>query len=375
MNTMSRPILKVNLDALSLNWQRIRACFTGQVVGAVVKHDAYGLGLQQVVQALALSGCQHFWVDTPESGLAVRAALPEATFQVQVFVLCGLAGLEIADHAAHGLIPVLHSLDDINHVKSHSRCAATPYSVAIQLDTGLTRLGLQESDLYILADIQNAFDGFHITDWVTQLSRFDAPLDPVCVQQRHLFECWTKKLPLARRCVTTSSGMFADQRLHFDHARVGSALYGIDTSRDMANPMDVVATLTAPVLQVLKVPAGTSIGYGGQFRTRRPSVFATVAAGYGDGLPVSFGYGGQVSVHGQLAPAFGGIAMGLLSVDITDLPVDFVKVGESVELYGSSLELRDVAARLGLTPAAVLVPSAIKAERRYQYKGGVNPNS
>ena len=365
MSHEARPELHVNLDALRRNWQRVGARFTGQVVGAVVKHDAYGLGLPQVVSTLVAAGCRHFWVDTPHRGLAVRAALADPSLPVQVFVLYGLAGMDMADQAAHGLTPVLNSLDDVARVRDHARRTATRHNVSIQLDTGLTRLGLRETDLATLARNPTLLDGLRITDWVTQLSRFDAPLDPACVQQRRLFEHWTAQLPPARRCVATSAGMFADQHLHFDHARVGSALYGIDTLRDPAQALDVVASLTAPVLQVVTVPAQTSIGYGNQFTTQRPSVIATVAAGYGDGLPATLAHGGKVSIHGRLAPIVGGLAMGLLSVDITDLPIDCVEPGDAAELYGTCLPLSDVAARAGLPPAAVLVPSAIKAERVY----------
>ena len=371
MSHEARPELHVNLDALRRNWQRVKARFTGQVVGAVVKHDAYGLGLPQVVPTLAAAGCRHFWVDTPQRGLATRAVLPDPSLPVQVFVLYGLAGMDMADQAAHGLIPVLNSLDDVARVRDHARRTATHHYVAIQLDTGLTRLGLREPDLATLAHNPGLLDGLCITDWVTQLSRFDAPLDPACVQQRRLFEHWTAQLPPARRCVATSAGVFAEHHLHFDHARVGSALYGIETLRDPAQPLDIVATLTAPVLQVVAVPTQTTIGYGSQFSTQRPSVIATVAAGYGDGLPASLAHGGMVSIHGQFAPIVGGIAMGLLSVDITDLPVGCVKPGDTAELYGNDLPLSDVAARAGLPPAAMLVPSAIKADRVYRQGGAI----
>jgi alanine racemase len=91
----------------------VGARFTGQVVGAVVKHDAYGLGLPQVVSTLVAAGCRHFWVDTPHRGLAVRAALADPSLPVQVFVLYGLAGMDMADQAAHSLTPVLNSLDEV----------------------------------------------------------------------------------------------------------------------------------------------------------------------------------------------------------------------------------------------------------------------
>jgi alanine racemase len=360
-----RPLLTVNLDALQRNWRNVRARFSGQDVGAVVKHDAYGLGLAQVVPTLAAAGCRHFWADTPLCGLAVKAALSDTEQEVQVLVLYGLIGMSMPDQAANGLIPVLTSLEEIAQVNRDARCNATQYKVAIHLDTGLTRLGLREPDVAALIRNPALLDGFHITDWVTQLSRFDAPMDPACVRQRHLFESWTAQLPPARRCVATSAGVFADRRLHFDHARVGGALYGIDTSPDSVQQLATVATLTAPVLQVVAVPPQTAIGYGSLYSTSRPSVIATIAAGYGDGLPVSLARGGHVFLQGHQAPVVGAVAMGLLNVDISDLPGGSVKLGDQAELYGPNLNLSTVAASAGLSQAAIFVPAAIKADRRY----------
>ena len=112
------------------------------------------------------------------------------------------------------------------------------------------------------------------------------------------------------------------------------------------------------------MPADTAVGYGGLFRTPRPSLIATVAAGYGDGLPMPLAQGGQVVLHGHAAPMVGAMAMGLLSVDVTDLPAGAVRPGDAAELYGTHLNLNSVARRAGLSAAAVLVPSASRAERR-----------
>ncbi|MDO9158324.1 MAG: alanine racemase, partial [Burkholderiaceae bacterium] len=124
------PLLTVDLDALRCNWQRVQARFTGQCVGAVVKHDAYGLGLAHVVPVLAAAGCRYFWVDTPQRGLAVRAALPAHAPHADVLVLYGLAGMSMADHAAHGLVPVLTSLEEVASVRESARLHHTPHRVA-----------------------------------------------------------------------------------------------------------------------------------------------------------------------------------------------------------------------------------------------------
>lgn len=358
------PRLEVDLEALADNWQLVCSRFQGRRVGAVVKHDAYGLGMKQVIPTLVEQGCRSFWVDTLERGLEARSLVQDVNSQV--LVLYGLLGQDIAELAANGLTPVLTGLHEVAKVRDAAYRDGKVYRVAVHLDTGLTRLGLTATDVAFLAENPQNTQGMCITDWVTQLSRFDAPGDPHCIRQRERFDQWLAQLPAARRCVSTSAGIFSDASIHFDHARVGSALYGLDTSADQSQGLRVVATLKAPVLSVITAPPQTSIGYGGLFRTNRASRIATIAAGYGDGIPISLAQGGLVSIHGRLAPVVGGVAMGLFNVDVTDLVDVPVAPGDGVEIYGKNRSIGDVAALAGLPQAAILVPTAIKAERSYK---------
>ena len=159
--------------------------------------------------------------------------------------------------------------------------------VALHLDTGLTRLGFGAAELPLLLPHSAVWADIQPQLWVSHLGRFHDPEAPECLQQRTLFTQWTRALPAAERSIATSSSIFADPGWHFDHARVGSALLGVPASVRPTPALRPVASLYAPVLRVAEVPHGTEVGYAGSYRTPGPRRIATVALGYGDGLPFS----------------------------------------------------------------------------------------
>ena len=103
------PRLSLDLDALAHNWRTVVAASAGQRIGAVVKNDAYGLGVQAIAPALWALGCREFWVCTFDEALALYHSALAATKNeaIRILVLNGLAGAQPEDFAAHGFVPVL----------------------------------------------------------------------------------------------------------------------------------------------------------------------------------------------------------------------------------------------------------------------------
>lgn len=356
-----RPTLRVDLGAVARNWQAARRAFLGARLGAVLKYDAYGLGMAQVAPVIAAAGCRDFWLAHGEEGEALRTILPEGEAP-RVFVLNGLAGHDPADLFARAIIPVLTHIGEVDAAAAHARRAGTPQRVAIHLDTGLTRVGLQEGDIATLVADPHRLAGLRIEAWVTQLGHFDDLSCAESLEQRDRFDRWTAQLPRAERSLATSTGAFGDPGWHFDHARIGSALYGVQAGR-VPYPVTCAASLSATVLRVVEVPAGVEVGYGSAFRTRRPSRLATIAMGYGDGLPFSRATSAMVSFGGRLAPLVGTPSMALVTADVTDLPGGQVKPGDSAEFYGASQDVESLARALGVATNALLVPTARLAHR------------
>ena len=355
-----RPVITIDLAAIRQNWRTVADTYTGAHMGAVIKNDAYGLGSARIAPLLDQLGCRNFWVDTFDAALTVRHVVRDGT----IFVLHGMAGVDAAQCRALDIVPVLVSMGDLAMARSDAQRLG-PLRVAIHLDSGLSRVGLNHAEVDNVANDLSLLSGLEIAAWVTHLGRFSDPQASENLLQRTRFLEWTARLPRAPLSIATSSCVFAEPSWHLDHARVGSALYGVDTTP--SNPQGVVpaATLSAPVLRVATLPPGTEIGYSGAYRTQRTSVIATLAVGYGDGLPFSLANQGQVAIGGRLAPIVGGISMGLIAVDVTSFAEGQVLPGMHATIFGTELRLEQVAASAGIAPNALLVASAIHASRRY----------
>src|SRR3546814_3853837 len=144
--TAAGAVLTVDLDAIGANWRLLRDRMGGVPCAAVVKADAYGLGMARVAPALAAAGCRTFFVAQLDEGIALRALLPEATIGVLSAPVAGCAAL----YARHGLMPVLNGLPDIDAWAAFARADAAPPAI-VQLDTGMCRLGLAPAEVEALA--------------------------------------------------------------------------------------------------------------------------------------------------------------------------------------------------------------------------------
>ncbi|MCI0429643.1 MAG: alanine racemase, partial [Rhodospirillales bacterium] len=127
--------LTVDLGAIQRNYWRLGAeVDAGVECAAVVKADAYGLGMRQVAPALAQAGAEAFFVAQLEEGVVLRSLLPA----VEIFVLNGLQpGLE-AEFEAHRLIPVLNSLGEIASWTAQARARGHALPAAVHIDTGMS---------------------------------------------------------------------------------------------------------------------------------------------------------------------------------------------------------------------------------------------
>lgn len=359
------PWLEVDLDAISANWRTVGQVYSGGRVGAVVKHDAYGLDASRIGPWLARLGCRHFWVDTYDEGVRLQAALGDGG-PFGVFVMHGLGARDPADFEAASLIPVVTDAAELARLRTQGRARSGPgcaMRIAVQLDIGLTRLGLNEAELRALTP--QAWEGLEVVAWVGQLSRFDRPDDPVCLEQQQRFVRGTAAGPAAERSLACSAGVFGSPQGHFDHARVGSALYGVVAGPMVEGRLQTAVTLRARVLRVQRVPAGTGVGYGPGWTTPEARTLATLALGYGHGLLPAFAEGGHVVARGQRVPLRGGVAMGLCTADVSTLPEGQVRAGDWVEVYGAQQALHEVARAMSISPNALLVPTAKGARRTY----------
>lgn len=360
----SAPLLEVDLDAVRANYAQLRGRYRGAVLAAVLKSDAYGLGLEPVARALRSAGCRAFWVNDLDEAARLRAAAPDA----RIYCLMGLAGRDAADFESVGAVPALVSLTEIEHCALHAARVGRRVPVAIQIDTGLGRLGLSPDDAAALAAAPGLLGGLDIGCYVSHLAAYNLPDDPANDAQRQLLIRLVAALPPAPVSLAASSGVYMGADWHFDMARAGSALFGVQTSVRHQEGLTPCYALTAPILSVAEHPAGRRVGYRGATELRRRSRVATVAIGYANGLPQGYINVSAARIGGLPAPLVGGIAMNMTMLDVTDLPPGLALEGARAAFFDAARTIEHVADQLGCAPNALL--TQIGAGTRKAYSGG-----
>lgn len=340
------PGLTVDLSALTANWHNLRAKSETAECAAVVKANAYGLGAIEVTRALMQAGCQHFFVATLDEALALRTQFPTLT----LYVLHGVPEGRASEFATQRITPVLSTESDL----ARFRGQAAPCWV--QMDTGMNRLGLKATALPDLS-------GYQIAGVMSHLACADEPEHFANVEQLKTFRAVRKVFPTALASFANSSGIFLGPQYHFDLLRPGIALYGGNPTPAQPNPMQTVAHLYAPILQLREIAAGEAVGYGGSWQADRPSRIATIEAGYSEGLHRALFARGSAYIGDHKVPIIGRISMDLITLDVTDIPLPLP--GTCVELLGQHQSADDLASACATISYEVLTSLKPRPGRHY----------
>ncbi|GGB10016.1 alanine racemase [Brucella endophytica] len=363
--------LIIDLDAIVDNWRTLDARSRPGRAAAVVKADAYGCGIAEVVPALAKAGCDTFFVALPEEGLRVRHAAPRA----RIFVLNGLFDDAAPAFTDADLIPVLGSDHEIAIWAKHGRRKPC----AIHVDTGMNRLGLTPQEAIAFAGQAKSVRPVLL---MSHLACGDSPSHEMNRRQLEAFKAVRAAFGDIETSLANSAGVFMGGDFLFDLTRPGIALYGGEAVNEVANPMKPVATAEARIVQIRHARQGEPVGYGASAILTRDTRIAIVSTGYADGyLRSASGSGvplrGNVAtgaygfIAGRAVPVLGRVTMDLTSFDVTDVPVDEIRAGSHIELFGPNIVIDDVARASGTVGYELLTNLGRRYHRRYV--GGGKP--
>ncbi|SFV38959.1 alanine racemase [Hyphomicrobium facile] len=358
--------ITVDLAQIVTNWRALANKVAPAQCAAVVKADAYGLGAERVIAALARAGCSAFFIATPDEAELARKLAPQAC----IFALDGLVGNSAAAFDRLSVTPVLSTLDDVVAWSALSRSRGAKLPAALHIDTGLNRLGLPVRDVRRLAAEPTMMAGVELKLVMSHLASADNPRDPKNRDQLLAFETLSALFPGVPRSLAASDGLMLGAAYHFDLVRPGYALYGGQASQSSPAPVKPAVTVAARILAVADVVPGETVGYSATWRARRPSRIATIAAGYADGIPRSASApdgrpGGHVLISGHLAPIVGRVSMDLITVDVTDLPEGAAMPGEFAKLVAEGLTIEDAGFAAGTIGYEILTRLGHRFTRLY----------
>lgn len=364
--------LTVDLAALTDNWRDMARRSGKSRTAAVVKADAYGLGLEDCGIALYEAGARDFFVAVVQEGVTLRAYAPDA----RIFVLSGIWPGQEHLFFEHDLVPVLTSEEQLALwmavVAEHG-----DHPCALQVDTGFNRLGLSMQEALELADDVSRPASFSPVLVLSHLHSGDTPSAPSNKAQLESFQKVSAAFEGIDSSLSASAGIFLGEDYHFDLTRPGIALYGGEAIDGM-KPLRTVAKAEARIIQIRTAGTGDTVSYGATYQLTRPSRLAIVSVGYADGylrslsgsgVPLRAGgtQGGFGFIAGHRIPVVGRITMDLTIFDVTDVPQNEIKTGDYVELFGPNIPLDDVARAAGTIGYEVLTGLGLRHERRYIY--------
>ena len=349
-------LLTIDLGALAANYKLLAARAAPAETAAVVKADAYGIGIENAVPALAKAGCITFYVAHLGEAARVRAVAPDAT----IYVLNGLPPGSAARYAAINARPVLGSLEEI----AEWRASGGGRACALHVDTGMNRLGLRAEEV---EGLDRAV--LNVALVMTHFVSSELPQDMFNAVQYEAFGEVHAALPGLACSLSNSSGFFHDHRPDYAQYRAGYAMYGGNPTPHLPNPMQPVVKLEAPIIQIRQVPKGETVGYNGRWTAKRDSVIAVVSAGYADGYPrnganTDHKHGGYSRIGDVACPFAGNVSMDLIAVDVTFAPPELVQRGGMVALIDDVLTVDVVGAAAGTIGYEILTNLGRRYRRR-----------
>lgn len=335
-----RAWTELDLDALSQNLDLIRRrAGAGTRVMLVVKQDAYGHGAVAVAHHALRCGVASFGVGTSGEALELR----RAGIRLPILILGTVVEEELDACLRHEVHIGLHSMDRVHSLAALARAQGQVAKVHLNVDTGMGRLGVPPARaLDLLAAIASE-ESLSLEGVMSHFAPTNGLLDPFGRAQVHRFEevllaARERDLISGEVHMANSAGIFTGLRGTvafgpFDTVRPGISAYGaLPPEIPGADELSPVLTLKSRVVFLKDVPAGTPVGYGSTWRSEEATRIATLAIGYGHGLPWRFS-GGEVLLGGRRAPIVGRISMDYLTVDVGHL--EGAKVGDVATLIGT----------------------------------------
>ena len=333
----------IRLDALKHNIRNIQSRLKeGCQLIAVLKGDGYGHGIAGMYETFRSCGVKYFAVAVWEEGMMLR----QAGCKEPILILGDTCDDCLDKLLEFELMPTIFDVETAEKLNRLAERAGVCHGVHIKIDTGMSRIGLPADDRAVEAVLQiHGMENLHIAGAFTHFAKADEPDGIAAGEQLRKYQQVIAKLEQAgikipMKHVSNSPAVLLRPEAQLDGVRAGDILFAL-------NPVDLelwekenfqqVLCWYTQVAMVKEVPAGTQVGYGGTFETKRPTKIATLPVGFADGYKRALSNKGKVRIHDQDAPIIGRVCMDQMMVDVTDIPN--VKRGDTVTLLDDTLTI------------------------------------
>jgi alanine racemase len=354
-------VMEIDLGAIvhNLNVFRSRLNPTTKIM-AMVKAFAYGSGSHEVASILQYHKVDYLGVAYADEGKALR----NHGIRLPILVM-NPTDESFQTLTEFGLEPSVYSKNILNTLIQ--RIGSQAISIHLKLDTGMHRLGFEESEMDEVIEMLKANPNVHVKSVYSHLAGSDAAThDGFSDEQAERFLKMSERICLALkispiRHILNSSGISRLGKYQFDMVRLGIGMYGVDPGEALSRELKPATTLRSTISQIKTVREGETIGYGRHGKAKRPLRIATVAIGYADGYSRAFSKGvGKFWVNGKLAPVIGNVCMDMTMIDITDCSA---AEGDTVTIFGDDLSVTEVASWMKTIPYELLTNTSDRVKR------------
>ena len=339
MNTQqekARIWLEIDLDTVRGNFLKIKAAAAPAETLAVLKANAYGLGVKPIAEVLLNAGAAGFCAATLEEALFLKS------FGKPVQILGGVLDSEREAAVANGLILGITDLDCAKKISAEAVRQNRTAECHFKLDTGMGRLGILAADAEKIIPQIMKLPGLDCCGIYTHFPSSErGPNEENLAQIERFLSVIRnlKKQGIAFRKIhmANSDAINHLPQTHqppFTHVRAGIDLHGSFSGGKDGLGLDSVFTLKSRLLAHRMMPAGHGIGYNSTCILPKDTRVGTVTAGYADGLPLGLSNRGKVIIRGKICPILGRISMDYTTVSLEAFGDDPPEPGTEVTLIG-----------------------------------------
>ena len=364
------PKAIIHLDRLGQNIQNIKKHLGGLPLACVVKANAYGHGAVPIAKKLESFGIQFFAVFSFDEAIELR----KAGIQSEILIFSKIIPERLNEAIQNNFILNLSSVKDLHFLEHFSEKKGESPRFHLKFDTGMTRLGLdiQEAEFVFLAIKNNpklkcegiyshfaTADEGDIAYAQQQLALFNGLLD----------QAETINLSFKYVHLSNSGSILNLPESRFNLVRVGMLAYGAAPSDEVSMDVSVkpVMNYCGTIVNVSHVPKGTSVSYGGVYKTKKASNIAVIQMGFADGFPRPWYVDGFVGYEGKEYKIAGRVCMDQFMVDFGE---DMPEEGKDVLIFGltekNNIPVEKIAKAINSTTYVLL--TAIGGRTEYNYK-------
>lgn len=327
---------EIDLAAFERNIRRIQQHLPAKVdYISVVKADAYGHGMPQIVRRLLQSGVKRFAVANIKEAADIRHM--GAGWPILVM------SPTLADEANHlidyQLTATISTQEEIHIFNQLAKARNAVIDVHLKIDTGMGRLGVWHTEATATYQAIQDASNLQLTGIYTHFSCADSNPEFTHIQRTRFQGCLSQIDTTGLLIHADNSASLASlaHTSPFNAVRIGLLQYGVSTHTNNANnkiQVESIFRFLARIGIVKRLPTGTGISYGSRHALDKDKKVAVITAGYGDGIPISLSNIGTVLAHGKRCAILGQVTMDQTIIDIDS--ITDIQAGDTVTLIGSN---------------------------------------